>query len=264
MKISIIMQSYLGDYPYSRKNPELKFIRAVYSIINQIYENWELVIISDGCNITNKLYSTYFKNYDNIKLVKISKPEDTETYSNGNYRRAYPKQVGLDNATGDFICYLDSDDMFTKKALYDLEKVISKTYETCKKNNLTFPRYFLNNSAIYNKIKLDNIDYNSLKDEDITYEQRGDLYKIRGLPNIWTTLKLVLHNSETEPYPFETHSIIHRRGHPSHEWKDINDMSLTDSMSFISSILNEKEIKYVLNISVPYYIKCFEKNTWDC
>ena len=73
-----------------------------------------------------------------------------------------------------------------------------------------------------------------------------------------------MHNSEIEPYPFETHSIIHRRGYPSYEWKDVNDMSSTDSMKFISNILNEKDIQYALKISVPYYIKCFEKNMWDC
>ena len=30
-KISIIMQSFLGEYPNSRKNPEIKFIRAIKS-----------------------------------------------------------------------------------------------------------------------------------------------------------------------------------------------------------------------------------------
>ena len=50
MKISIIMQSYLGDYPNARANPEEGFIRAVYSVINQTVSNWELIIVADGCS----------------------------------------------------------------------------------------------------------------------------------------------------------------------------------------------------------------------
>ena len=41
MMISVIMQSYLGDYPDSRKNPEEKFIRAVNSFLKQTNKNTE-------------------------------------------------------------------------------------------------------------------------------------------------------------------------------------------------------------------------------
>ena len=43
-KISIIMQSYLGNYPGSRKDSHSKFLRAVQSFQNQLYKNCELII----------------------------------------------------------------------------------------------------------------------------------------------------------------------------------------------------------------------------
>ena len=70
-KLSIIMQSFLKDYPGARSDPERKFIRAVYSVISQTNQNWELVIVSDGCSITEKLYNDYFREYDNILFEKV-------------------------------------------------------------------------------------------------------------------------------------------------------------------------------------------------
>ena len=52
MKFSVIMASYLGNYPGCANNREAKFIRSVKSFLNQSYDNKELIIVSDGCEIT--------------------------------------------------------------------------------------------------------------------------------------------------------------------------------------------------------------------
>ena len=54
MKLSLVMQSYLGEYPGSRQNAVDKFHRAVKSVLNQNNPNWELVVIADGCKITKQ------------------------------------------------------------------------------------------------------------------------------------------------------------------------------------------------------------------
>jgi len=108
MKISVIMASYLGNYPGGASNREIKFKRSVKSFINQTHKDKELIIVSDGCEITNKLYEENFSDIDNIKLIKLNK----QPFYSGNMRN-----VAFDISDGDIITYLDSDDAIGKKHL---------------------------------------------------------------------------------------------------------------------------------------------------
>lgn len=116
--ISVIMISYLGDYPGSRKNPEQKFLRAVDSFINQTIgsENSELVIVSDGCELTNRLYDKHYNSQSNIILIK--QPKARSGIFPGSYR-----QVGINQAKFNYITYLDSDDFLME---YRLERAYNK------------------------------------------------------------------------------------------------------------------------------------------
>ncbi len=105
MKISVIMPSFLGGYPFSATNIEDKFKRAVDSFISQDYEGQsELVIISDGCERTIILASQYTFN-PKIKIYQIPKQE----LFSGAVRN-----TGIFYSTGDWICYLDADDYLGK------------------------------------------------------------------------------------------------------------------------------------------------------
>lgn len=102
MKVSVIMPSYLGEYPGAAKNRDKKFVRAVNSFINQTYQDKELIIVADGCTLTYELYMQHFSSHDKIKITMIPKQPP---YS-GEMRNE-----GLRMATGDLITYLDSDDV---------------------------------------------------------------------------------------------------------------------------------------------------------
>ena len=106
MKVSVIMASFLGEYN-GTKNRDQKFIRAVNSFLNQTYKNTELIIVSDGCPITNQICEQRYINEPNFKLVKMEK----QNIFSGNVRNA-----GLENVdpNSQLITYLDSDDVIGK------------------------------------------------------------------------------------------------------------------------------------------------------
>lgn len=124
--ISVIMTSYLGDYPGARSNPRLKFKRAVDSFMSQTIgpQNCELVIVSDGCEITNELYEEHYKDVSNISLIKKKK-------SDGSRFPGHYRQAGINSAKFEYITYLDSDDFLLPDRLID-------AYNLIKEKNRTF------------------------------------------------------------------------------------------------------------------------------
>ena len=106
--ISIIMPSYLGNYQRAAKNRDVKIIRAIDSVVNQSFTDWELVIIADGCTQTVNIICDYLmKCSPNISL-KIN----GYSISKSKAWSGKPRNTGIEKAKGDFICYLDIDDIF--------------------------------------------------------------------------------------------------------------------------------------------------------
>jgi glycosyltransferase involved in cell wall biosynthesis len=99
---SIVMPSYLGPYKDAAKNRDKKIIRAVKSVLNQTFKDWELLIISDGCEQTVDIIKKNFTD-KRIRLFKIKK----QVLWGGTARN-----VGIEKATHEWIIYLDIDDLF--------------------------------------------------------------------------------------------------------------------------------------------------------
>lgn len=109
------MASFLQNYPGSATSRDKKFIRAVNSFKKQTYQNKELIIVSDGCQLTIDLYNKYFSNEPNIKLISIPKQPLYGSMRN----------VGLGIADGDIISYLDTDDVLGPNHL----KIIAEGFD---------------------------------------------------------------------------------------------------------------------------------------
>jgi hypothetical protein len=104
MKVSIIIPSSIAPRKNQASNPEAKLIRAVDSAMRQDYHDFEIVIVSDGCEKTREaLMTTFHPEYLHglFEFVYIPK----QPLFSGNVRNA-----GIEAATGDIICYLDADD----------------------------------------------------------------------------------------------------------------------------------------------------------
>lgn len=118
--------------------------RCVNSVLAQSYSNWEMIIIDDSTD--NATYNSNWRNNldKRIKYIK----------NNKNMGANYSRNIGLDNATGDFIVFLDDDDMFTVKCLEEALFVI----KTNSKH-----KWFISNHIYKNGIKITQISEYSKK-----------------------------------------------------------------------------------------------------
>ena len=110
------------------KEPKLSVIIAVYntekyvgkcldSLFNQTYSNIELVVINDcSTDSSLKILKKYAKKYSNMILIDNKE----------NRGLSYSRNVGLENATGEYIGYIDSDDYVDSDYYEKLMKAIIK------------------------------------------------------------------------------------------------------------------------------------------
>ena len=119
-KVSVVMASFLGDYPNAAKNRDKKIVRAVNSFINQTYSNTELIIVADGCTKTYEMYLKHWDKIENISCVIVPK----EPLYGGLIRTE-----GLKNATGDIIAYLDNDDAWGNTHLETIMSQFEDKYD---------------------------------------------------------------------------------------------------------------------------------------
>lgn len=86
--------------------------RAIKSIINQQCKDWELILVNDGCEeFTSEVLDKFAESDDRIKVVKQT-----------NQNRAIALNNGMDAATGDWLCWLDSDDEYSTHYLREIDK----------------------------------------------------------------------------------------------------------------------------------------------
>jgi len=103
MKISVIIPVY---------NQKKEFLeRTLNSIVNQTRKPDEIIIIDDGSEPAVNIILPDAKNVP-IKILRNKK----------NMGVGYTRQKGVDKATGDYICFLSSDDFWNEKYLEVMEK----------------------------------------------------------------------------------------------------------------------------------------------
>ena len=106
MKFSVLMASYLGEYRTAATNREQKIVRAIMSVMNQSFTDLELIVIADGCEKTVEIVSQVHD--ERLRCILIEK---AKLWS------GVPRNTGLENARGEFITYLDIDDVYGENHL---------------------------------------------------------------------------------------------------------------------------------------------------
>jgi len=87
--------------------------RAIKSIINQQFPDWELILVNDG-SPDPSIAPTLKKFADSDKRIKVVDQE--------NLNRAYARNNGMKHATGEWLCWLDCDDEYISHYLRELDQ----------------------------------------------------------------------------------------------------------------------------------------------
>lgn len=96
MKISVIIPVF---------NAEKYLKRSIESVINQSYQNWELILVDDGSKDHSwEIINEYSKKDNRIKGVYQE-----------NKGPGLARNLGISEATGDYLVFLDSDDYIDDK-----------------------------------------------------------------------------------------------------------------------------------------------------
>ncbi len=112
-KFSIILPSFNRGHIISK---------SIDSVINQNYQNWELIIINDGSkDNTDEIVSSYTDN--RIKYIKLKK----------NCGVNIARNKGINIVSGEFILLLDSDNLLVENILSKFNHIIiNSKYEYFK------------------------------------------------------------------------------------------------------------------------------------
>ena len=109
MKFSVIIPSYLGPYRTAAANRDSKIVRAINSVLHQTFQDFEIVVIADGCQKTVDIVSGIDDERVSVHLIPKSR-----IWTGG------PRNKGLDEAVGEYIVYLDIDDIFGDNHLQNI------------------------------------------------------------------------------------------------------------------------------------------------
>lgn len=102
------MPSHLGSYIGAAGNREAKLIRAIDSVRSQTFDDWELIILADGCQRTYQIVTDYYGSDNRIDCILIAKQPTLDPAI---------RNVPIKHSAGEWITYLDSDDYLGSKHL---------------------------------------------------------------------------------------------------------------------------------------------------
>lgn len=158
-KISVILPVF---------NEEMLIERCIDSILKQTYKNLELIIVNDGST--------------DGTLEKIKKYNDNRIriYGQKNQGAGQARNRGLEEATGDFICFVDSDDTINKNFLEIMSKLLKE-----KQAQIVACSYSRNTHKIYELKKQEAFKYLIELPEKIPMSVCGKLFKKETIKEIY-------------------------------------------------------------------------------
>jgi len=110
MRFSIIIPAY---------NAQNHIGRAIESVLNQDFPDWEMIIINDGStDNTKNIILSYISKYPDIRIKLINQL---------NMGIAAARNSGIRNSRAEFIAFLDADDIWYKGKLEAVSNILMKS-----------------------------------------------------------------------------------------------------------------------------------------
>ena len=118
-------------------NSELTVARCIESILHQTYTNFELLVINDGStDLTEEIVNACCADDERVKI-----------FSKDNGGVSSARNIGLDNAVGEWITFVDSDDFVTPRWLDNFVDLISPDVELVGQGFQTDRPLYVNEAA---------------------------------------------------------------------------------------------------------------------
>lgn len=210
-KISVIIPVY---------NVEKYLTKCLESIVNQTFEDIEIICINDSSTDNSLKILNEFAQHDN-RIKVISQP-------NGGVFSA--RHAGMETANGDYLLFVDSDDWIDTTLI---EKAYKKITET-KTDVLIFGAYTVKNNNVSNGMYSVNKISKKFKNKILTLDDyKNNIFKF--CPTAWSKL-------------YRRNFIVEN----NIRFQEMKDSE--DQLFYIHTMLKAKSI-YILNENLYYYVK---------
>ena len=101
------MPSRIIPYQNCAQYLDQKIVRSINSALEQTFSDFELIVISDGCQQTKDIVNNQFTD----KRLKLIECRHKALFDN------LPRNTGIEHAKGEYIIYLDIDDFYGEEHL---------------------------------------------------------------------------------------------------------------------------------------------------
>lgn len=145
-KVSVIITTFGGSE---------KLRRAILSVFNQTYTNYEIIVVDD-----NDEKTIARKNTETIMSQFISLNNIIYIKHNKNMNGATARNTGIKNSSGDYITFLDDDDILFPQRI---EKSVKFLNENNIYDGILFGVIVCNNNNKFEQIRIFNKDINYKK-----------------------------------------------------------------------------------------------------
>jgi glycosyltransferase involved in cell wall biosynthesis len=172
-KVSVIIATY---------NRYSHLLNAINSVRTQTHKNIEIIVVNDGS--TQPEYSNMI-----IDVIQINLPENTRKMF-GFPCPGYCRTQGMKIATGDYIAFLDDDDIWLPNKIELQLEAMAKTGCLMSTTD-AYADYEIYNPEKHYKCFYSEIDFQELQQ---IHRRQGSNMLDNGFPEIWNKRFAELHN----------------------------------------------------------------------